>query len=193
MTTKRYVVGDKNGWIRVKRDDSAQEISLPEYLQVELMQHRLGRDYFKISEGVERGQKCSVKQGNLKSGVPDYQTSASVTFSLSKQLLTYSSGMVMAITDTSNPVPVGSYPIQIPDFPHPLGNNYLHKTDYAMSWFYLGYGKAVSGSKDRYLHPGRVSEGCVTVSPAGWTQLYKYLITSRSGDASNVGRLTVVA
>ena len=129
----------------------------------------------------------------IKVGVPGHQTSASVTFSLSNQLLTYKGGMMIAITDASNPVPVGSYPIQIPDFPHPLGNNYLHKTDYALTWFYLGYGKATSGSKDRYLHPGRVSEGCITVDPAAWTQLYKYLITSRSGDATNVGKLTVVA
>jgi hypothetical protein len=193
LTTKRHVIGDRNGWIRVKRENGGEEISLPEYLQVEFMQHRLGRDYFKVSEGVERGQKCSVKQGNLKSGVPDYQTAASVIFSLSKRQLTYKGGTINAVTDATNPVPVGTYPIQIPDFPHQWGNIYLHKTDYALTWFYLGYGKAVSGSNDRYLHPGRVSEGCVTVDPAAWTQLYKYLIASRSGDASNVGRLCVVA
>jgi hypothetical protein len=193
LTLKKYVVGDRSGWLRVKLDNSALEISLPEYLQVEFMQNKLGRDYFKVLEGVERGKKCSVKEGNLRQGVFGYEEAAKLEFSLSKEQLTYRGRTIKAVTDLDNSIPMGEYPIQIPDFPHPGGVGYLNKTEYARSWFYLGYGKAVSGKGDRYLHTGLVSAGCVTVDPSGWTQLYKYLIISRNGDASNVGRLSVVA
>lgn len=63
---------------------------------------------------------------------------------------------------------------------------------YAKSWFYLGHGQAVRDQGDRYLHPGRGSLGCITVDPAGWTQLYRYLILCRSGDGKTVGRVVVV-
>jgi hypothetical protein len=45
-----------------------------------------------------------------------------------------------------------------------------------MTWFRIGH------SGDRFLHPCRVSAGCVTVKDIGeWTKIYNYLINSRKG------------
>ena len=62
----------------------------------------------------------------------------------------------------------------------------------AMAWFYLGTGNAKPGDNDRYLHPGRVSAGCVTVTEVSkWDSLYAVLILSRATGGKDVGTITV--
>lgn len=193
MPEKRYVVGGHDGWLNVKREPSGVIVAIPEYLQVELIESKNGRDSFTILEGVERGKKFSVKTGNLKSGDPGYRGMANLKFEITKELLTYSGGQIKAITDKDNPIEAGkSHPIQIPDFPHNGGIGYLARSVYAKNWFYLGVGNAVSGNNDRYLHPGRESAGCITVDALAWTRLYQYLILCRSGDGHAVGKITVL-
>jgi hypothetical protein len=192
MAEKRYVVGGTDGWLNVKREPSAVIIAVPEYLQVEVTKSENGRDYFTVLEGVECGKLFSVKTGNLKSGNPGYRPTVRLQFSLRKQQITYPGGKARAITSTRNPVPLGLHPIQLPDFPHGAGDIYSARSQFAKSWFYLGQGNAIYGSKDRYLHTGEISAGCVTVDPSEWSQLYKYLILCRRNDGKTVGSIHVV-
>jgi hypothetical protein len=61
-----------------------------------------------------------------------------------------------------------------------------------MTWFYLGTGNAIAGRNDRYLHPGRISAGCVTVTDLSkWDSLYAVLILSRATGGKNVGTINV--
>ncbi|NRF69436.1 hypothetical protein HLB44_20760 [Aquincola sp. S2] len=187
-----YIAGGADGWLNVKKDPDGQVIALPQYLSVEISENRLGREYFVVREGSHRGQACSVVAGNLKFGNPGYRAAARVEFSLSRQLLSFPGGQARAITDAANPIPLGTHPIQLPDFPHELGAGYMSQSRFAMTWFYMGRGPAVRGRNDRYLHTGRVSAGCVTVDPSDWTALYQALILSRNNDGATLGSIAVL-
>lgn len=193
MPEKGYVVGGSDGWLNVKREPSGVVIALPEFIQVQIDSSAEGRDYFTAQEGVELGNQFSVKQGNLSPTRPAYRAPANLRFSLADELITYPGGRIDAITHAANPVPPGTHPIQMPDFPHSLGIGYLSRSPFAKSWFYLGHGNAIVGRNDRYLHTGTLSAGCITVAPDNWTKLYEYLILCRRGDGKTVGTVTVVA
>jgi hypothetical protein len=193
MAEKRYIVGGSDGWLRVKREPSGEIVALPEFVRVEFTNSTGGRDYFSVIEGPEKSKKFSVLTGNLRPGEPGYRAGAALKFSLGQKILTYSGGRAAAFTHPSNPISVGTHPIQIPDFPHDLGNHYMGTTSYARSWFYLGHGAALPGNNDRYLHPGLQSAGCITVEPKDWTAFYKYLILCRGGNGTTVGAVTVTA
>ncbi|MBW5405604.1 hypothetical protein ACISK3_01340 [Morganella morganii] len=191
MPEYRYVVGGNDGWLTVLREPSKARVSLPTTLKVELTSNKDDRDYFKVLEGPEAGGSFSVKERNLAKSAPAYLSGAVLQFSISKKILEYNAVKISAFTHTSNPVPAGNHPIQIPDFPHSLGSGYMSESKYAKNWFYLGTGNAVAHNNDRYLHPGAISAGCVTVDVASWTALYEYLIRCRSGNGKDVGRIIV--
>jgi len=191
MSDNRYVIGGTDGWLNVKREPSGAIVALPEFIKVEVTSTQNGRDYFIVQEGVERGNRFSVKAGNLKAGNPGYRTAANLQFSPSRKVLTFPGGQVTAFTDDENPILAGLHPIQIPDFPHIFGSAYMGKSRYSKTWFYLGHGRAISGNNDRYLHPGSLSAGCITVDPAMWTTLYQYLILCRSGNEKTIGNIHV--
>lgn len=95
-------------------------------------------------------------------------------------------GPISTTTQASNPVPVGVHELEIPDEVHPGGEPYLSKSIYAGTWFRIGH------SGDRYLHPGSVSAGCVTVKDVPkWTDIYNVLIRCRMNDGKSVGMLYV--
>jgi hypothetical protein len=192
MAARRYTSAGMDGWLNVRREPSGIIIALPEHIATELESTSNGRDYFIAREGVERGNRFSVKEGYLKPQTPAYRSAAMIQFSLSRKILTYSGGRASAFTKDINPIKTGTHPIQIPDFPHNLGATYLANTPYAKNWFYLRHGNAIIGKNDRYLHPGGVSDGCITVDPSDWTKLYQYLILCRSGDEKTVGNVVVV-
>ena len=62
--TKRYIIGDVSGWLKVKLKPSKVIRSLPEYIMVEFSQRSKNRDYFEILEGVHKGSKASVSAKN---------------------------------------------------------------------------------------------------------------------------------
>jgi hypothetical protein len=195
MAEKRYVIGDSQGWLRVKLEPSKREVALIEYLQVEFDNRVNGRDQFKILEGVYQGQLASVaqksaSQSHLGTPLPAYGSGATLEVSISKKELTYA-GIVVSITVEPSALPtVGTHNIQIPDFPHSIGSGYLGDSSYALNWFFLGVGNASAGN-DRYLHTGLASAGCVTVDPKKWTALYQYLIKRRNPGGKNVGTITI--
>ena len=172
-------------------------VAVIEYLQVEFTERTGERDYFNILEGVYKGQKASVSQksasqSHLGKPLPTYAGAGAISVDISKRELTYS-GITVSITVEPTALPtVGTHNIQIPDFPHSLGDGYLSKSAYALNWFFLGSGNASAGN-DRYLHCGLASAGCVTVDPDKWTKLYQYLIKRRAGDGKSVGKIKITA
>jgi hypothetical protein len=194
MMKKACIMAGGDGWLNAKYEPSGLPASFPNFLQVEIVKTLLGRDYFKPTEGLERGNLFSVPVGNLNKDSLQYQGPARLTFSISKHQLTYAGhNKATAKTDPLHPIALGAHPIQLPDFPHEHGRGYTGRTPKAMVWFYLGIGAAVKGRDDRYLHPGRYSAGCVTVEIADWDWLCVYLLLCRAGDGKNVGTLTVVS
>ena len=193
----RYVYTDSTGWLRVKLDSGGTVVALPQYLKVKFLERRNKRDYFTIEEGVYKDKKASVSQMSaeqswLRKPLPIYKGPANLLFKKSEEKLVTPIGNLEAKTDSDNPIADGQHPIQLPDFPHDLGRSYTPDASKAMTWFYLGVGNAVAGENDRYLHPGRVSAGCVTVTELSkWDSLYAALILSREPGGENVGKLTV--
>jgi len=190
-----HVVGGRSGWLRTKLEPSGIEVSLPEYLKIDITESKDGREYFTILEGVHKGKKASVKlsaDGSSNLGtMAMYRGAAKLVFNIAKGEVTYGGGVAKAITYPAKPIAKGIHNIQLPDFPHRIGSSYLGKTPYALNWFFLGNGNAVEGTNDRYLHTGERSAGCVTVNPTDWDKLYRYLILSRQGDNTNVGIIKV--
>jgi hypothetical protein len=81
----------------------------------------------------------------------------------------------------------GLYDIELPDYPHRGGRNYLNQSKRAMTWFRIGHGS------ERYLHAGGLSLGCITViETKRWMEIYDALIKSRKGDFISVGTLEVI-
>jgi len=90
-------------------------------------------------------------------------------------------------THSANPVPRGTYDLEIPYEVHSLASSYARYSPFATTWFRIGH------SGDRYLHPGRISAGCATVTDLRkWTEIYTYLIRARKGDKKSVGTITIL-
>jgi len=195
---QRYIIGGRKGWLKVKLDQG-RIVSLPEYIKVNFLERISNRDKFEILEGVYKGKKASVSARGaetswLGSPMPLYKSAVSLTFKISTSLLKTPIGDIQAVTDSINPIPTGVYPIQLPDFPHDLGESYLDQATKALTWFYLGTGNAVQGKNDRYLHTGLISAGCVTVKEIDkWDRLYKSLIRARALGGKKIGTIKVLA
>ncbi len=188
---------DNTGWLSVKLAPVDRIVSLPQYIKVAFNERRNGRDYFDIEEGVYKGKSASVSQKSgssswLGKSLPTYRGPVSLIFRKNEGKLVTPIGSLSATTDSSNPITNGLHPVQLPDFPHDLGRSYTSRASKAMTWFYLGTGNAIAGKNDRYLHPGRISAGCVTVTDISkWDLLYAVLILSRDQGGKNVGTITV--
>jgi hypothetical protein len=162
------------------RLDQGDEVSLVEFLQVSFLRRDNGRDEFEISEGVYSGKRASVVQKSPTTSwlvpTPTYKPSAKLAFSKSMNLLNTPVENCADKSELSRIVN-GEHPIQIADFPHKYGQIHLDQTKAALNWFYLRDGLAVPDQEDDYLHPGRISEGCITVTDVPkWTQPYEYLV-----------------
>lgn len=112
-----------------------------------------------------------------------YAKPAKLSFNRRKGLLWYDinnpSEAVSCKIYTGNPPPAGIYDLEIPDEVHSIASGYYSYSKYATSWFRIGH------SGDRYLHPGSVTAGCITVTALEkWTIIYNYLIGRRKDDVS---------
>lgn len=199
VATNKYVPSTSDGWLLVMM--SGSKTSFPSGLGVSITSESGGREYGLVTEGIYSGSKLDVKSGNLvgtfertdglearfsRSSSPkiidgvnyDYE----MTISFSKNGAVQTVGPHPAKTDSNNPVPTGTHEIEIADYPHDLGSSY---GAYGTVWFRIGH------SGDRYIHPGRVSAGCITCAPKNWVDIYKALNVARLGDGRSVGRLKV--
>jgi hypothetical protein len=198
---KVYVLPQRDGWLLVRPDGGGSNFSIPEYLAVDFSGTRIEagikRDFFTILEGVNKGKKASVRWENNKSNLSDrtpvYQGAARLALDKRTMKLSFPGGIADVADLSSTPIPNGTHPVQIADFPHEGGNYYLSQSPYATCWFHIGIGPAVSGSsgRDRYLHAGSGSAGCVTMVASGWTRIYKAINTCRVGNGVDVGTISV--
>lgn len=194
-----HITTDNSGWLNVRLGRDGGIFALPKYLRVDFIKRENGRDFFRIKEGVNRGREASVNARSdsaswLSSDSVDYHPAVMLTFKKSEKTLQTPVGNIDANTDATNPIANGEHPIHIPDFPHGLGRRYTQSASIATVWFFLGTAqRAVQGTNDRYLHPGAISEGCVTVTRLSkWNQLCEYLLRSRwNGGNTHVGKIKV--
>ncbi len=141
-------------------------------------------------EGIRKNKTGSVRLpgvGASQFGLVQHKSPALVTFKRISGLVIFGGSSAKAFTDESNRPGPGDWLLQIPDEKHNMGNTYLSRSRYARTWFRL-----VRDGRDRYLHPGTGSLGCVTVDEIEkWDALWSYLILARK-DNMNVGTLKVV-
>lgn len=192
MPIKHVSNADGEGWLIIKWADGTTVPALPQYLRVDFKKTENGRDFFAPIEGLHSGQEASVKR---KTGDGSYlldgdpaDLKAVLKFDRKKGEFWFGgNGPVAATTQSANPIPLGTFDVEIPDEVHIKGVRYQGDSIFATTWFRIGH------SGDRYLHPGIVSAGCVTVTDTKkWTDIYNYLIKRRLGDSKSVGIIDVV-
>ncbi|MGR5243388.1 hypothetical protein ACP3VU_01160 [Vibrio sp. PNB23_22_6] len=194
----RYIKATSDGWVSVLINGT--RTSLPSGLRVSLTKNTGGRDYGVILEGVLSGKKFDVSSGYFdKSYARGDSLTASVVLratgpvtvdgvSYNRELrLSYklngaskTAGPFLVKTDPTNPIPTGIHTLELPDFPHSLGAGY---GAYGTVWFRIG------NVGDRYVHPGRVSAGCLTCVPSTWNEIYQIMHICRSNGTTDVGVL----
>ena len=208
MADKFLTQGDNSGWLLVRRVRNNERTALPHYLKVDHTATRTDprldahqrRDFFKALEGSYNGAEFSVA---LKADGSSYLTTTGQHLTAARVVLDRTGrrvwygegaaavGPLSAEIDSYNPIPFGTYELEIPDAPHGGGRGYTNRSSYATVWFRIRPSGA-NTSLDRYFHPGRVSAGCVTVTDIDrWTAAYEYLINRRKDDVS-VGTITVL-
>ena len=166
----KYVYAPRDadkGWLLVKPETGAN-ISIPYGLKLRMIEVKDKRDYFEIVEGVNKGVFASVSRSKSESYLLDalkHLPAGTVKFDLKTQVLFYGGhGPFNAFSggghDGFTPVPAGTHKLAIPAFPTKQTRKEYEKwTQFHKSWFRIG----LDVSKDRFLHPGAISDGCVTV------------------------------
>jgi hypothetical protein len=199
LALKRYVRATDDGWLQVMM--SGTKTSLPSGLAVTITSQTGGRDYGTIDEGIYLGKTFDVTSGNVVS-TAERNSSVSMLFepaqapvvidgitydrqltvSWTEREVAKSMGPFPAKTHATNPTPSGTHDVEIADYPHPDGKKY---GVFGTVWFRIG------NMGDRYVHPGRLSDGCLTCAPGNWQRIYAVLNSGRLGDGQSVGRLQV--
>jgi hypothetical protein len=192
----KYTVGaDSSGWLMVRyKDNNSTYPPLPQYTKVDLTKTENKRDYFKILEGGNINREASVSRTSAGTSYltdSSHDPAGKVFYNRKKGELWWGkmdrtkSGIGCKIYP-SNPPPLGVHDLEIPYEVHGLGSAYLAISPFATTWFRIG------PSGDRFLHPGSVSLGCVTVNEVNeWDGIYAYLIDRRKGDKKSVGTINI--
>lgn len=187
----RYVPDEGDGWLAVRLEDDKSTESLPAYLKMKIERVDAKREYFTILEGPYRSRPASVALKNdgsswLISGAK-HEPMARATYSISQKTFILKGRKYKTVDYLEAPWKKGLYDIEIPDYPHKGGRNYLDQSKRAMTWFRIGHGG------ERYLHAGGRSLGCITVvETKRWMEIYNALIKARKGDFMSIGVLEVV-
>jgi len=199
LALKRYVRATADGWLQVMM--SGTKTSLPSGLGVTITSQTGGRDYGTIDEGIFSGRTFDVTSGNVVStaqrnsnvSMPFERAQVPVvidgitydrqlTVSWMEGEVAKSMGPFPTKTHATNPTPSGTHDVEIADYPHSDGKQY---GAFGTVWFRIGH------LGDRYVHPGRYSDGCLTCAPGNWQRIYSVLNSGRLGDGQSVGRLKV--
>jgi len=188
----KYIPDVDNGWLKVKITDR-DIIYLPAFLKVQSEYIESGREYFTILEGSYRGQKSSVSLDNANNNSSRFLVDVKhepliyFQYSISQKKLTIGNKKYQATDYADTPWKKGWYDIELPDFPHTGGRDYLNRSSRAKTWFRIGH------EGERYLHTGRRSLGCITITEIEkWNEIYNKLIKARKGDFLSIGVLEVV-
>lgn len=190
----RYTPITDDGWFVCSKENIKDKISIPVYLKVHFDKIKQNREYFTVLEGAYQGiqlnvpairnEKLSLLLKNLQSN------SLNLIYSISKKTLKLQNKTYLTTDSPTVPWKKGFYDIEIPDHPHSGGLYYREqnqKIKYSTVWFRIGH------DGDRYLHTGRHSLGCMTVTEIErWDEIFKILINARKGDGKSVCVLEVV-
>lgn len=181
----RYVSATENGWLLVRGENGADDFSLPLQLKVEVTKIDEEREYFTVLEGPLRGQNGSARLRNGVSSLSPSPVRRDTAIELiyhdaSNRLQVPELGLFVVAEPPVNPYPIGQvFRIEIPDFPHAGGRKYEKQATFATTWFRIDDPKV----PDRYLHTGRASAGCSTVTERKrWDEIYLFLINRRIDD-----------
>ena len=190
LQATRFVADDGDGWLRVTMEDTTGKVPLPAAIKVEISHLDRKHEYFTIVEGAYRGRSASVKlnsDGSSRLSAINPQVGpAKLVYSIAKKTLKLKGKTYQTQDDPSTPWAKGLYDVEIPDAPHRGGLNYPQLRR-AKTWFRVGH------QGDRYIHTGRNSLGCITVTEQGrWDELCAMLIAARKGDGVSIGTLQVV-
>lgn len=190
---ERYVpdLNESQGFLTVQVEDKKPKVELPAYLKVKLERTTATREYFTILEGPYRGKVASVELQKSGSSwfIADvsHKSMIQAQYSISQKVFTLNGKKYKTIDHPDAPWQKGVYDIEIPDYFHVGGRNYLNRAKRAGTWFRIGHGGA------RYLHTGRYSLGCMTVIEVSrWMEIYNALIKARKDDFMSVGILEIV-
>lgn len=198
---ERYVTATADGWVVMMLRGT--RTSVASGTRVMLNSSLGGRDRGVVQEGALSGQAFDVASGYLAASYPRIDNlvirvgkragGAVVIGGKAYDLelrLAYSeggaaktAGPFAAMTKPANPTPAGDHALELPDFPHDLGAGY---GPHGTVWFRIGHGG------DRYMHAGRVSEGCITCAPDHWEAIYQIAHRARANDGRSVGTLKVL-
>ncbi len=189
----RYVPDEDEmqGWLAVRLEDDKSTESLPAYLKVKVERADANREYFTILEDPYRGRLASIKLRDngsswLITGVR-HEPMVRAKYSISQKVFILKGRKYKTIDYPEAPWKKGLYDIEIPDYPHEGGRNYLKKSKRAMTWFRIGH------NGERYLHTGGRSLGCMTmIEITRWMEIYNALIKARKSDFMSVGELEVI-
>jgi hypothetical protein len=187
----RYVAGlNPNSWLSVRFDAGFEE-EIPHLLAVELVEITAQAIRFRILEGRYKGELAQIsnspRRDYLRQEVGVRREAAQMVLRSGVQRLQIGGvGEFSVMVDPRNPIPRGTYRVEIPDEPHDKGAPYLDRAKYARTWFRIG------DQGDRYLHTGEVTVGCATVNAVeSWDEICKVLLRSRL-DSQAVGTLEVL-
>jgi len=182
---------EMQGWLKVRLEEDKSIESLPAYLKVKVARADAKREYFTILEGPYRGRSASVELRDNGSswfftGVR-HEPIIRAKYSISQKTFILKGKKYKTVDYPGSPWQKGLYDIELPDYPHQGGRNYLDQSKRAMTWFRIGHGG------ERYLHAGGRSLGCITViETKRWMEIYNALIRARKDDFMSVGMLEVV-
>lgn len=164
----KYVAKTSDYWVTALNKNQ-KKVSVPYGLKVQSLGIKDGREYFKVLEGVydEIDKVLSFNargKSYLITGVK-HRPAISVRFNLASQTIYFGSrGPYNAFSggghDGFTQVKPGTYQLAIPAYPADAPRSAYRKYSkkYRL-WFRIG--TDVTGS--RFLHPGMISDGCVTV------------------------------
>ncbi|EMR5621200.1 hypothetical protein WJW69_004457 [Salmonella enterica] len=211
-----------DGWLTVKRTKTSDTIPIHENVKLLYKGVKDGRTYFTVKSDIDKllDEDISLNSGHAMKYVsatgpveeeailyvlydkkiPDPQDSQSTQFFA--KLVCNNNTIITTVTLTTHnpeygdenftPLPVGTHKIMVPDYPHSAAGYYLREYPGLIGynvWFPIKFG---NGS--RYVHPGQISHGCLTIyTLTSWNSIYDYLITRRTPGTNGkyVGRIIV--
>lgn len=190
MEAIKYIPDIDNGWLKIKIEDG-NIIYLPAFLKVQSGYIERGREYFTILEGLYKDQKASVSlDENMESRLlskTEHEPLINLQYSISRKVLSINNKKYQTTDYAGSQWKKGWYDIELPDYPHKDPRNYVNISSRFKTWFRIGH------EGEKYLHTGRVSLGCVTITEVEkWNEIYNKLIKARKGDFLSVGVLEVI-
>ncbi len=178
-----------DGWLEIIPEKRGDNFSIPYHTKVRLEKEEGGRQYFTILEGGDRGTRASVTldadgSSFLQAENP-HTAPVHFVYSLSTRILKLKTKRYKTIDYKSDKDPWERrlYDIAIPDAPHKGGRAYLDRAALALVWF-----KVSHRDDKRYLHPGKYTAGCITLTEIErWDELCGTILKARRGDGRSVG------